>query len=187
MITKAEILAELDGCAEPQKKLHEIADRENLPVMVIRKMLRDLVKIEPPEPEQSNYPVHYSVSRRAEEPYEPERESCRWTDGELKLMTEYWDRNATIREIAEIMGTTTAVVNGVVCTHRDLFPRRRPPRAAWTSEEITLAADLWRDPSLTAEEIAHRVGRSAASFDSLRLYNRQLFPLRQTWRYNDSI
>ena len=42
MITKDEILAELDGCDEPEKKLHEIAERERLPVMVIRKILKDL-------------------------------------------------------------------------------------------------------------------------------------------------
>lgn len=182
MITKAEILKELDGCAEPEKKLHEIAAREHLPVVVIRKMLRDLVKVEPPEPEPSNYPIHYNVDRHIEEDYEPERELYRWSDSELKLMAEYWRRNATTREIAEIMGISAVTMNGIICTHRDIFPRRRPPRAMWTPEEISRAADLWRDPSLSAEEIARMVGRSVASFDSLRLYNRQLFPIRQTWR-----
>lgn len=182
MITKAEILAELGGCAEPQKKMHEIAAREHLPVMVIRKMLRDLVKVEPPEPEQSSYPRCYNIDRHPEKLYDTKREPPRWTDSELKFMSEYWQRNATTREIAEIMGITPVEMNTVICTHRDLFPRRLPPRAKWTPEEIARAADLWRDPSLTSEEIARMVGRSVASFDSLRLYNRQLFPIRQTWR-----
>ena len=59
MITKNEILAELEGCDEPEKKLFEIADRENQPVMVIRKILRDQIIVVParrkPEPEPEPY------------------------------------------------------------------------------------------------------------------------------------
>ena len=64
MITKDEILAELDGCEEPEKKLFEIADRENQPVMVIRKILRDQIIAVParrrpePEPEPHVRAVH---------------------------------------------------------------------------------------------------------------------------------
>lgn len=64
MITKDEILAELEGCDEPEKKLFEIAERERQPVMVIRKILRDLVTIVPPKkyPEWSEDP-EYTYSR----------------------------------------------------------------------------------------------------------------------------
>ena len=48
MIAKDEILAELDNTPEPEKKLHEIAARTRLPVMVIRKILKGLVTVVPP-------------------------------------------------------------------------------------------------------------------------------------------
>lgn len=66
MITKEEILAELEDCDEPEKKLHEIAERTGQPVMIIRKMLKDLVTVMPPEKEYDNVNrvarLHYEVS-----------------------------------------------------------------------------------------------------------------------------
>ena len=92
MITKEEILAELEGCDEPEKKLHEIAERTGQPVMIIRKMLKDLVTVVPPEKEYDNVNriarLHYEVS------------SHQWFPDEIAYVEECWRRGATIDEIA---------------------------------------------------------------------------------------
>ena len=135
MITKEDIKAELEGCSEPEKKLHEIAGREGLPVIVIRKMLRDLVRVDPPKEDESVHLAHYNVGHRITDPA-IEKYTHRWTESELRLMSEYWNRHATVREIAEIMGFPETTIGGVVYSHRDLFPKRKVENPVWTEERM---------------------------------------------------
>lgn len=120
MIAKTEILAELENTPEPEKKLHEIADREGLPVMVIRKFLRDLVKIEPPEPEAKEVPAHYKTGQKTDP--EKAKHGHRWTEEELRYMSDCWERGASCNEIASIIGVPCSTVSGVVQRYRSLFP-----------------------------------------------------------------
>ena len=121
MITKEEILAELESCDEPEKKLHEIAERERLPVMVIRKILKGLVTVVPPER------GHDNTDRVAESHIEKGVNRGRWSDEDIQYMAECWNRGADIFEIAEAVCRSEQAVRGVMQRHRELFPP--PPRA----------------------------------------------------------
>lgn len=173
MITKDEILAELEGCNEPEKKLFEIADREGQPVMVIRKILRDLVMIVPPgkSPPWSEDP-HYSYSRS-------------WRDEDVETARRYWLSGATVNEIAGIVGRTVGQVSGLIQSNRDIFPKRNKKYVVWSSEEIVRAADMWRDPTLTAADICIALNRGINDFYQLRAENPALFKPRRVRRKDD--
>lgn len=173
MITKDEILAELEGCEEPEKKLFEIADREKQPVMVIRKILRDLVTIVPPNkyPEWSEDP-EYTYSRS-------------WRDEDVEKARRYWLTGATMTEIAELTDHTPAQVSGLIQANRDIFPRRNKTWVVWSSEEIIRAAEMWRDPTLTAADICVALNRGINDFYQLRSENPALFKPRRVRRIDE--
>ena len=175
MITQDEILAELEGCEEPEKKLFEIADREGQPVMVIRKILRDLVTIMPPEkfPPWSEDP-HYSYSRS-------------WRDEDVETARRYWLTGATIPEIAELTNHTDAQVRGLIQVNRDIFSKQNKEWRVWSSEEIVRAADMWRDPTLTAADICIALNRGINDFYQLRAENPALFKPRRARRINSEV
>lgn len=174
MITKEEILAELEGCDEPEKKLHEIAERTGQPVMIIRKMLKDLVTVVPPEKEYDNINriarLHYEVS------------SHQWFLDEIAYAEECWKRGATIDEIASAVGRSKAAIKGMIQRNRERFPSRTAAFRVWSSEEITRAAEMWRDPDMLVTEICERLGRNGSDFYQLRVENPTLFPPRKVWR-----
>lgn len=174
MITKEEILAELEGCDEPEKKLHEIAERTGQPVMIIRKMLKDLVAVVPPEKEYDNVNriarLHYEVS------------SHQWLPDEIAYAEECWRRGATIDEIASVVGRSKAAIKGMIQRNRERFPSRTAAFRVWSSEEIIRAAEMWRDPDMLVTEICERLGRNDSDFYQLRVENPALFPSRKVWR-----
>ena len=174
MITKEEILAELEGCDEPEKKLHEIAERTGQPVMVIRKILKDLVTVVPPEKEYDNVNriarLHYEVS------------SHQWLPDEIAYAEECWRCGATIDEIASAVGRSKAAIKGMIQRNRERFPSRTLAFRVWSSEEITRAADMWHDPSMPVAEICALLGRNDSDFYQLRVENPTLFPPRKVWR-----
>lgn len=173
MITKDEILAELEGCEEPEKKLFEIADRENQPVMVIRKILKGLVIVVPPER------GHDNTERVAESHIQRNVNRGRWSDEDIRYMAECWNRGADICEIAEAVCRSGKAVRGVMQRNRELFPRRRENGRIWTPEEIARAADMWSDRDITESEICNTLHRSRSDFYQLRAENRKLFPPRR--------
>lgn len=116
MITKDEILAELENTPEPEKKLHEIAARTKLPVMVIRKILKGLVTVVPPER------GHDNTDRVAESHIEKGVNRGRWSDEDIQYMAECWNRGADILEIAEAVCRSEQAVRGVMQRNRELFP-----------------------------------------------------------------
>lgn len=173
MITKEEILAELEGCYEPEKKLHEIAERTGQPVMVIRKILKDLVTVVPPEKEYDNVNriarLHYEVS------------SHQWLPDEIAYAEECWRCGATIDEIASAVGRSKAAIKGMIQRNRERFPSRTAAFRVWSSEEILRAAEMWRDPDMLVAEICERLGRNDSDFYQLRVENPYIFPPRKTW------
>lgn len=174
MITKDEILAELEGCDEPEKKLHEIAERERLPVMIIRKILKDLVSVVPPEKEYDNVNrvarLHYEVGNH------------QWFPDEIAYAEECWKRGASIDEIASAVGRSKVAVKGMMQRNRERFPVRTTAFRVWSSEEIIRAADMWHDPSMPVAEICALLGRNDSDFYQLRVENPTLFPPRKVWR-----
>ena len=174
MITKEEILAELEGCDEPEKKLHEIAERTGQPVMVIRKILKDLVTVVPPEKEYDNVNriarLHYEVS------------SHQWLPDEIAYAEECWRCGATIDEIASAVGRSKAAIKGMIQRNRERFPSRTLAFRVWSSEEILRAAEMWRNPDMLVAEICECLGRNDSDFYQLRVENPALFPPRKTWR-----
>lgn len=108
MITKEEILAELENTPEPEKKLHEIAARTRLPVMVIRKILKGLVTVVPPER------GHDNTDRVAESHIEKGVNRGRWSDEDIQYMAECWNRGADICEIAEAVCRSEQAVRAMV-------------------------------------------------------------------------
>lgn len=173
MITKDEILAELENTPEPEKKLHEIAARTKLPVMVIRKILKGLVTVVPPER------GHDNTDRVAESHIEKGVNRGRWSDEDIQYMAECWNRGADICEIAEAVCRSEKAVRGVMQRHRELFPHRRENGRIWTPEEIARAADMWSDRDITESEICDALHRSRSDFYQLRAENRKLFPSRR--------
>lgn len=174
MITKDEILAELENTPEPEKKLHEIAERTGQPVMVIRKILKDLVTVVPPEKEYDNVNriarLHYEVS------------SHQWLPDEIAYAEECWRCGATIDEIASAVGRSKAAIKGMIQRNRERFPSRTLAFRAWSSEEILRAAEMWRNPDMLVAEICECLGRNDSDFYQLRVENPALFPPRKTWR-----
>lgn len=134
MITKEEILAELEGCEEPEKKLHEIAERTGQPVMIIRKVLKDLVTVAPPEKDYDNTDrvakMHYEVGDH------------RWNPEELEYAEECWRRGASLDEIAEAVGRSKVAVKGMMQRNRERFPVRGVTCRIWSPKEILQAAEL---------------------------------------------
>ena len=171
MITKDEILAELENTPEPEKKLHEIADRENQPVMVIRKILRDQIIVVPacrkPEPEP--------------EPYARAGHRHKWTEEEIAHAEASWRRGASMQEIADSLFVSVITIKGLVRRFRDRFPQRHNAAPIWSEEEISHAADLWRDSTLTVYEICEKLHRNHNDFYQLRVENPYIFPPRKTW------
>ena len=174
MITKEEILAELENTTEPEKKLHEIAERTGQPVMVIRKILKDLVTVVPPEKEYDNVNriarLHYEVS------------SHQWLPDEIAYAEECWRCGATIDEIASAVGRSKAAIKGMIQRNRERFPPRTLAFRVWSSEEILRAAEMWRNPDMLVAEICECLGRNDSDFYQLRVENPVLFPPRKTWR-----
>ncbi len=179
MITKEEILAELEGCEEPEKKLHEIAEREKLPVMIIRKILKDLVTVAPPEKDYDN------VNRIARLHYEVV--GHQWFPDEIAYAEERWRRGATVDEIAAEIGRSRVAVKGMMQRNRERFPRRQASFRVWSSEEIVRAADMWRDPTLTAADICIALNRGINDFYQLRAENPALFKPRRIRRINSEV
>ena len=171
MITKDEILAELENTPEPEKKLFEIADRENQPVMVIRKILRDQLIVVParrkPEPEP--------------EPYARTVHRHKWTEQEIAHAEASWRRGASMQEIADSLLVTVTTIKGLVRRFRDRFPQRRNAVPIWSEEEISHAADLWHDSTLTVNEICEKLHRKHNDFYQLRVEKPYIFPPRKTW------
>ncbi len=174
MITKEEILAELEGCEEPEKKLHEIAERTGQPVMIIRKILKDLVTVVPPEKEYDNVNriarLHYEVGGH------------QWFPEEIAYAEECWRRGATVDEIATEVGRSRVAVKSMMQRNRERFPRRQASFRVWTPEEIIRAAEMWRDPEMLVTEICAYLSRSDSDFYQLRVENPTLFPPRKVWR-----
>lgn len=177
MITKEEILAELEGCDEPEKKLFEIAERTGQPVMIIRKILKDLVTVVPPEKEYDN------VNRVARLHYEVG--SHQWFPDEIAYVEECWRRGATIDEIASAIGRSKAAIKGMIQRNRERFPSRTAAFRVWSSEEITRAAEMWRDPTLTAADICVALNRGINDFYQLRSENPALFKPRRVRRIDE--
>lgn len=173
MITKDEILAELENTPEPEKKLHEIAARTKLPVMVIRKILKGLITVVPPER------GHDNTDRVAESHIEKGVNRGRWSDEDIQYMAECWNRGADILEIAEAVCRSEQAVRGVMQRNRELFPRRHERGRIWAPEEIARAADMWSDRDISESEICNALHRSRSDFYQLRAENRKLFPSRR--------
>lgn len=173
MITKDEILAELENTPEPEKKLHEIAARTKLPVMVIRKILKGLVTVVPPER------GHDNTDRVAKSHIEKGVNRGRWSDEDIQYMAECWNRGADILEIAEAVCRSEQAVRGVMQRNRELFPRRHERGRIWSPEEIARAADMWSDRDISESEICNALHRSRSDFYQLRAENRKLFPSRR--------
>lgn len=174
MITKEEILAELENCEEPEKKLHEIAERTGQPVMIIRKILKDLVTVVPPEKDYDN------VNRVARLHYEVR--SHQWFPEEIEYAEQCWQRGASLDEIAEAVGRSKVAVKGMMQRNRERFPARGVTCRIWSPKEILQAAELWRDPELLVTEICETLGRNESDFYQLRVENPTLFPPRKVWR-----
>lgn len=173
MITKEEILAELESCDEPEKKLHEIAARTRLPVMVIRKILKGLVTVVPPERGRDN------TDRVAESHIKKGVNRGRWSDEDIQYMAECWNRGADILEIAEAVCRSEQAVRGVMQRNHELFPRRHERGRIWSPEEIARAADMWSDRDISESEICDALHRPRSDFYQLRAENRKLFPSRR--------
>ena len=90
MITREQLLDELKTAVEPEKQLHKIAQRENLPVHVLRKMVErpELVVVEEPE----KRPV--AEKRPQNQPH------IMWSERELKYAVNAFRRGDSLSRIA---------------------------------------------------------------------------------------
>lgn len=102
MITREQLIQEI-GCAEPEKQLHKIAQRERLPVHVLRKMIKhpELVIVKEPEKERKETPIKYCPQNQPR---------IIWTEREIQYAVEAFRRNEPLNQIAFELETSRDTV-----------------------------------------------------------------------------
>lgn len=157
MITREQLLDELKTAAEPEKQLHRIAQREKLPVHVLRKMVKrpDLVLVAEPE-------RHIPLDR-------PQNQSrIIWSEREVRYAVNAFRRGNSLAHIAFELEIGRDTVRRKLMIElgteykkiaRENVARVRQRREReWTESDIARLKEYWKS-GITQKDICARLDR----------------------------
>lgn len=152
MITREQLLDELKTAVEPEKQLHRIAQREKLPVHVLRKMVKqpDLVLVT--EPEKDLSPDHVQRQPR-----------IIWSERETQYAISAFRRGDSLAQIAfELKMGRTPIRNKLMLElgveYKKIARVRQRREREWTEDDIARLKEYWAS-GITQKDICARLGR----------------------------